>query len=106
MQNENLISANECCLHYHIELAFINYLHEYGLIETIAIEQEQFIPAAQLQQLEKFIRMHYELNINIEGIEAIAHLLSRVEKLQEEIAGLKNKINFISITRDPFSEFI
>ena len=105
MQNENLISASECCMHYDIELEFVNYLNEYGLIEITAIEQEQFIPATQLPQLEKFIHMHYELNINMEGIEAITHLLARIEKLQEEIAGLKNKLNVPSISRDSFSEF-
>jgi hypothetical protein len=44
MQDENLIPANECCRHYDIELSFINYLHEYGLIEMTSEDREQFIP--------------------------------------------------------------
>ena len=106
MQTENWIPANECCVHYNIDLSFINYLHEYGLIEITAVEEQQFIPAEQLQLLEKFIRMHYELHINVEGIEAIIHLLERVEKLQEEIAGLKTKINFFAEPGRSFSDFI
>ena len=101
MQKENFIAAAECCLHYNIEIEFLNYLHEYGLIEITTIEQDQFIAEVQLQQLEKFIRMHYDLNINIEGIEAISHLLTRVEQLQEEIVSLRNKINFFSAETRP-----
>jgi hypothetical protein len=69
-----------------------------------SIDQEQFISSEQLRQLEKFILMHYELNINIEGIEAITHLLERMRKLQEEISGLKNKINFFAVPGSSFFE--
>ena len=93
MPEENMISANECCLHYNIELSFINHLSAYGLIELAFVKQQQFIPADQLQQLEKFIRMHYDLKINVEGIEAITHLLGRMEQLQQEVAILRNKMN-------------
>ena len=92
MQTENWIPANECCVHYNIDLSFINYLHEYGLIEITAVEEQQFIPAEQLQLLEKFIRMHYELDINMQGIEAINFLLDRVQNMQQEIAFLKSKL--------------
>jgi hypothetical protein len=49
--------------------------------------------------------MHYDLNINVEGIEAITHLLARVEKMQQEIISLKNKIHFLNIPGTSFSEF-
>ena len=105
MPEENMISANECCLHYNIELSFISHLGDYGLIELAFIKQQQFIPADQLQQLEKFIRMHYDLNINVEGIEAITHLLGRMEQLQQEVATLRNKMNLLSPTGDLSSHF-
>ena len=103
MQKEDLVPANECCVQYDIEMSFVHLLHEYGLIEIAVAEQQQFISISQLQRLEKFARMHYELKINMEGIEAINHLLERVELLQEEITGLKNKIRFFS-THDPFAD--
>jgi hypothetical protein len=37
--------------------------------------------------------LHYELHINIEGIDAIYNLLKQVELLQLEIRTLKNKLN-------------
>jgi len=96
MQSGKLISANECCVHYNIEFSFISTLQEYGLIEITTIEETQFIYTNQLQKLEKFIRLYYELDINIEGIEAIINLLNRVEHMQEEITYLKNKLSFLS----------
>ena len=104
MQKEDLVPANECCMRYDIEMSFVHLLHEYGLIEIAVAEQQQFISASELQRLEKFARMHYDLNINMEGIEAINHMLERVELLQEEITILKNKIRFFSSTPDPFAD--
>jgi chaperone modulatory protein CbpM len=39
------------------------------------------------------IRMHHELEINVAGIEAITHLLVRVEQMQEELRILRNQAN-------------
>ncbi|HTN07965.1 chaperone modulator CbpM [Agriterribacter sp.] len=88
---EELITPEACCAHYHIELTFIQSLNEYGLIELLSVEEKQFIHNTQLHELEKFIRLHYELGINMEGIDAIAHLLLKVKNMQKEITDLKNK---------------
>lgn len=37
--------------------------------------------------------MYYDLSINLEGIDAIHHLLKRVEQLQDEIFRLKNRLH-------------
>ena len=78
MQTENLIAVNEFCVNHNIEISFISSLQQTGLIEITTIEETGFIDADQLQQLEKFIRLYYELDINLEGIETINHLLQRI----------------------------
>ena len=93
MEKENLIPAELCCTHYNIELSFIQSLNQYGFIHIVSVEQKQFIDTDELQKLEKFIRMHDELDINMEGIEAINFLLERVQNMQDEIAYLKSKLN-------------
>jgi hypothetical protein len=67
-------------------------LHDNGLIEIFEIEESVFIQEDNLPEIEKMIRLHYDLDINIEGIEAIIHLLRRIEDLQDEIVSLKNKL--------------
>ena len=93
MQTEYLIAIDEFCTKHNIEVSFINSLQQTGLIEIIIIEEVGFIQIEQIQQLEKFIRFYYELDINLEGIETISHLLQRVTDLQEEITELRNKLN-------------
>ena len=43
----------------------------------------------QLPRLERLARMHYDLDINLEGIEAISHLLERVERMQHDLRALQ-----------------
>ena len=92
MQSEYLIAIDEFCVNHDIEVSFINSLQETGLIEITTIDDSGFIQVEQIRQLEKFIRFHYEMDINIEGIETISHLLQRVNELQVEIVALKNKV--------------
>ena len=92
MQTENLIDINEFCVNHNIEISFISSLQQTGLIEITTIKETEFIDAGQLQQLEKFVHFYYELDINLEGIETIDHLLKRINYLQDEIITLKNRL--------------
>jgi hypothetical protein len=93
MQNENLIPAALCCKHYNIEWSFIQSLNQYGFIHIVSDEEDVFIDMDELHKLEKFIRLHYELDINMQGIEAINFLLERVQNMQDEINYLRSKLN-------------
>lgn len=92
MQTEYLIAVDEFCASHDIEISFLSSLQETGLIEITMIEESGFIDARQLQQLEKFVRFYYELDINLEGIETIDHLLQQINGLQKEINALHNKL--------------
>jgi len=93
MKTENLIAINEFCINHNIEISFIDSLQKSGLIEFTIIEESLFIDVDQLQQLEKIVHFYYELDINLEGIETINHLLQRIKSLQEEIIMLKNRLS-------------
>jgi chaperone modulatory protein CbpM len=92
MQSEEMVSAREFCVHHNIELSFIHSLREYDIIETVLIEEEVFVPTSQLERLERIIRLHFELDINLEGVETITHLLERMKTMQDQIAQLKNRL--------------
>jgi hypothetical protein len=89
---ENLISAIEFCANHNVEISFIGSLQETGLIEITTIEEIEYIHTSQLQELEKIVRLYYELDINLEGIETIIHLLQRINKMQDEITLLNNRL--------------
>jgi chaperone modulatory protein CbpM len=89
---ENLIAITTICTYHEVEYTFINSLSEAGLLHLEVIDQTPYIPESDLQKLEKMIRMHHELEINIAGIEAITHLLERIEQMQEELRVLRNRV--------------
>jgi chaperone modulatory protein CbpM len=92
MHSVEYIAAGEFCAFHRVELSFIEGLHDSGLIGMTVRDGAILLPADELPVLEKFIRWHYELAINFEGIEALAHLLQRVDSLQEENRRLRNRL--------------
>jgi hypothetical protein len=92
MQTGKLIALDEFCASHNIEISFISSLQQTGLIEISTIEETGFIDAGQLQQLEKLLCFYYDLDINLEGIETITHLLQKINSLQDEIMLLRNRL--------------
>lgn len=94
MQTEDMILLNEFCANHHVDISFIELLEEHGLIEIIIVNQTLCIPQSELPKLEQIVRLHLELNINPEGIDAINNLLQSIEEMQNEITELRNKLSF------------
>jgi chaperone modulatory protein CbpM len=92
MQTEYLIAVDEFCSNNKVENSFISLLEQNGLIEIVTIQDAGFIDAQQIKLIEKYIHFYYELDINLEGIEAITHLLRRIDEMQDEIITLRNRL--------------
>jgi chaperone modulatory protein CbpM len=93
MENSKLVPVTQFCVTHSIEIAFIESLQQYGLVEIITVEEQRFVEEDQLADLERFVRLHYDLDINIAGIEAIAHLLERVKQVQASNTALRNRLS-------------
>ena len=92
MQTENLIAVNEFCSGHHIDVTFIGTLHQFGFIELTSVEHTNFLIIDDLPRIEKIIRLHNELDINLEGIDAIIYLLEKINSMENELTLLKNKL--------------
>ena len=92
MATGNLIATTDFCVYYNIEYTFINSLQEAGLVQIKTVNETTYIQETELQKLERMIHLHHDLEINVAGIEAITHLLDRVEQMQENMRGLKNRL--------------
>ncbi len=90
--DDRYISIIEFCNCHQLEYSFINSLTEHGLIHTVVIEEDEYIEREHLRDLERIMRLHYDLEINLEGIDAINHLLERVSRLQDEVRILQNRL--------------
>jgi hypothetical protein len=93
METNNLVLVEQCCSNLEVEFSFINSLDDSGLIEVIILDDKKYISIDHLKRLERAIHFHYELNINIEGIDVIHNLLDQIDDLQEELRIAKNKLN-------------
>ncbi len=92
MERSKKISVEQCSIYYQIETTFVQQLDEHGLLKLSRSGKKAFITYEQLPDLEKFIRLHYDMEINLEGIEAITHLLNRMQHLQQEIKRLEKEL--------------
>lgn len=88
-----LITISEYCVNYSVDPSFITALEESGLIVLTLIDDNKFIHFKQLVEMERFVHFHYDLQINIEGIEAIMNLLDKIKHLQHEIEVLKSQVH-------------
>lgn len=85
MNAEELIAIELFCTHQGVEATFVHALYERGLITVTVTNEKHFIAARDLPRIEQLARMYYDLEINLEGIEAISHLLERMLELQERM---------------------
>ncbi|MBS1547829.1 MAG: chaperone modulator CbpM [Bacteroidetes bacterium] len=92
MENQELIPLELFCSTTHVEMALIDSLADSGLVEITIVEHRRFIAPDQLGRAEKLVRLHDDLGINVEGIEAIEHLLARMHALQAEMQHLRNRL--------------
>ena len=92
METQELIIVDVFCQEYQIEINLIRDLEAFGLIETIILKEQHYLHKDQLATLEKIIRLHNDLNNNIEGIEIILDLLEKENLLLSEINNLKNRL--------------
>lgn len=92
MNIENLILIDTLSKHYNVEVTFFSNLEELGLIQITTIKSSGYIDYDQIPNLEKMIRMHHDLEINIAGIDVAINLLDKINALQKELNDSKNRL--------------
>ena len=94
MMSRKKITYTQCLQIYQVEETFLDQLESSGLIEIVIEEDDKYITYDYLQEIEQFVRWHYELEINMEGIEALYHMLQQVQQLQRDVEKLRGELNF------------
>ena len=103
MQTE-LIIVSKYCQKCHIEPSFIEMLEEGGLINVSTEAGKHYLLVSELPNVERYSRMYYDLSINMEGIDAIHHMLERMERLQQEVSFLRRQLRRFQTKDDFFQE--
>jgi hypothetical protein len=63
-----------------------------GLTRLAVVQQVIYIPSDELTELERIMRLHFDLEINLEGVEVITRLLQKLNDLNEEKRILQNRL--------------
>lgn len=92
MEQQHFISVTKLCDHYKVEVSFFNQLCEVGLVEIITIQQKPYLREEAISDVEKMVRINQDLNINIEGIDAVFNLLKKMNALEYKMNLLKNRL--------------
>lgn len=92
MNLEDFILADELCSRYQVERRFIHALHDSEIIHITTVKQQEYLPVDCIADFEKMRRLYYEMNINLEGLEAIQTLLDNIQQLQSEKKRLENRL--------------
>ncbi|GAA4309096.1 hypothetical protein GCM10023115_36170 [Pontixanthobacter gangjinensis] len=92
MRKDDLIPAEEICVRYKVQRQFINSLYESGIIEIVVEEETEYIHCDHLSNFERMMRLHRDLDINLEGLEAVNHLLNQIKELQQDNLRLRNRL--------------
>ena len=88
------IKITEYCDNEKIETSFVFDLNREGIIRIEKREEIDYLVEDDLPELEMFSRWHYDLGINLEGIDAMRHLVKRLSEMQLKIKELENKLEY------------
>ncbi|WP_235298147.1 chaperone modulator CbpM [Portibacter marinus] len=89
METRTLIHIKEFCDSHGVEHTYIMRLKEFGLID---LEKEEYLELEMLPRVEKILRFNHDLDINLEGIQVILDLLERMERRDQQIRSLQNRL--------------
>ena len=92
MAKENYILVSHYCKHAHIDDSFVQNLFEYGIVSFEEKEKELFIDEKDISEIERMFRLHKDLGINFEGLDALKQMLKRMQKLEKEMNLLQKRL--------------
>ncbi|MAP81225.1 MAG: MerR family transcriptional regulator [Aequorivita sp.] len=92
MAQEKYILVKHYCKVSKIEDSFLNRLHEFGLITFKEQQNDIYIDEQDISEIERMFRLHHDLGINFEGLDAIKEMLARIQQLEEELNYLQKKL--------------
>ena len=92
MAENEYVALVELCECYQVEYHFFEDLQKVGLVEIINIDQDHYLPIELIDRVEKIVRLHQDLRVNIEGIDVVMNLLQKMDALQEELNEMRNRL--------------
>lgn len=101
-ETKKFISIKQLCDFYNINDVFVKRLEEFELIEVNYVRNEDQwgnLLEEHIKNFESLVRLHLDLNINVEGLHAISQLKARIQELEQELMELKFRKRIVDSNR-------
>ncbi|WP_294296722.1 chaperone modulator CbpM [uncultured Chryseobacterium sp.] len=89
------ISREELVKIYNIEITFFDELVDSGLLNIQTENEVRYLMYEDLPNFERFTNWHYDLDINLPGLEVIHDMLKKMEDLRQRNRELMNRLSTI-----------
>jgi len=89
------ISREELVKIYNIEITFFDELVDSGLLDIHTENEIRYLMYKDLPDFERFTNWHYDLDINLPGLEVIHEMLKKMEDLRQRNRELMNRLSAI-----------
>lgn len=90
------ISREELVQIYNIEITFFDELVDSGLLNIETDNEISYLMYEDLPTFERFANWHYDLEINLPGLEVINTMLQKMKNLNQINRELMQKLSVIS----------
>lgn len=90
------ISREELVQIYNIEITFFDELVDSGLLHIETDNEIRYLMYEDLPTFERFANWHYDLEINLPGLEVINSMLQKMKNLNQINRELMQKLSAIN----------
>lgn len=90
------ISREELVKIYNVEITFFDELVNSGLLNIHTENEIRYLMYEDLPIFERFTNWHYDLEINLPGLEVIHEMLKKMDDLRQRNRELINKLSAVA----------
>ncbi len=92
MAARKYIYIRDFCQGHSLEEAFLRELQENELLSIEEVDSQPAFPRRELQQLERLVRLHRDLDLGPQGLQVVQQLLDRLDQMEQELWQLRRRL--------------
>jgi hypothetical protein len=96
----NYIAIEEFCTHHGVQVRLVQEFADFGLVHLQEEAQQAFVPEAEIEKLERLLRLYSELGINKEGLEIILNMRDQLLNLNSELETIRYRLQQLEKEQD------
>ncbi|MDQ4142117.1 MAG: chaperone modulator CbpM [Bacteroidota bacterium] len=96
----NYIAIEEFCQHHGVEVRLIQEFADFGLVQLHTTQNRQVVPASEVRQLERMLRLALDLDLNPEGIDVLLNMRQELQRLRRKTQRLQNRLRLLEQERN------